>query len=116
MAEELQENQFTQEDIEKNKVMAILGYIIFFLPLLACPDSKFARYHSNQGLLVLLFSIIFHVAFNIIFGIVWIPFISSFITGIVSLATLALVIIGIINASSGKAKPLPVIGGITIIK
>jgi hypothetical protein len=33
-----------------NKVMAILAYIIFFIPLLAARDSHFAMYHANQGL------------------------------------------------------------------
>ena len=39
-------------DIEKNKTMAGLAYLIFFLPLLACPDSKYGRYHANQALLL----------------------------------------------------------------
>lgn len=29
---------FDKEDVEKNKVMAGLAYIIFFLPLVACPE------------------------------------------------------------------------------
>ncbi len=30
---------FEAQDIEKNKVIAALAYLIFFLPLLAAPDS-----------------------------------------------------------------------------
>ena len=36
------------EDIEKNKVMAGLSYILFFLPLIACPESKYGRFHATR--------------------------------------------------------------------
>jgi uncharacterized membrane protein len=113
MSEEFSEplqQQYDPADIEKNKVMAILAYIIFFIPLIAAPDSKFAKYHANQGLLLLLFCIAFSIVSSVI------PIIGWFILGpICSILGLILFILGIINASQGKAKPLPVIGGITII-
>jgi hypothetical protein len=34
-------------DVQRNKGMAVLAYIIFFIPLLAARDSKFAMYHAN---------------------------------------------------------------------
>ena len=37
-------------DIEKNKAVGILAYILFFIPIIAARDSKFAMYHANQGL------------------------------------------------------------------
>lgn len=40
---ENQVNEMEEEDIEKNKVMGILAYILFFVPLLAARDSKFAK-------------------------------------------------------------------------
>src|ERR1035437_3247453 len=43
---------FDADDVEKNKAMAILGYIFFVIPLAAAPKSKFARFHANQGLLL----------------------------------------------------------------
>jgi uncharacterized membrane protein len=42
------------EDINENKTMAILAYILFFVPLLAARESKFAMYHANQGLVLFL--------------------------------------------------------------
>ena len=45
------------KDIEENKVWGILAYIIFFLPLITAPKSKFAKYHANQGLLLVLLSV-----------------------------------------------------------
>jgi hypothetical protein len=38
------DNIYTAEDIEKNKTMAGLAYFLFFLPLLACPDSGYAKF------------------------------------------------------------------------
>ena len=38
------------EDADKNKVMGILAYVIFLVPLIVAKDSPFAKYHTNQGL------------------------------------------------------------------
>lgn len=32
-----QDNTYTPEDIKKGKTMAGLAYVLFFLPLIACP-------------------------------------------------------------------------------
>ena len=40
--------------IGDNKDMASLGYILFFIPLITCKDSKLGRYCANQGLLLLI--------------------------------------------------------------
>lgn len=97
-------------DVEKNKAMAILAYIIFFIPLIAARESKFAMYHANQGLVNFLLA----VAVGIVGSI---PFVGWFIIWpLGSLAVVVLAIIGIINSSKGEMKPLPVIGGISIIK
>ena len=43
-------------DIEHNKIFAVLAYIgVLFPPLLlAAPRSRFARYHTNQGIVLFL--------------------------------------------------------------
>ena len=77
-------------DAQDNKVMAILAYFgpVVLVPILAARESRFARYHANQGLVLLIACIVF----------------------------LVLAIIGIINASKGEMKLLPVISGISILK
>jgi uncharacterized membrane protein len=97
-------------DIKENKWVGVLAYIIFFLPLIVAKQSRFAMYHSNQGLLVLLFTI----ACNIVLGLI--PIIGWILLPVANLATLVLAIFGIIQAANGQLKPLPVIGNITIIK
>lgn len=101
---------FTQEDIEKNKVMAGLAYIIFFLPLLACPDSQFAKYHANQGLILLIVSF----AGSIILS--FIPIIGWLLLPIFTVVVLVFAVIGLVNGLGGKAKELPIIGKYKILK
>lgn len=99
------------QDVEKNKVIALLSYIIFFLPYLAAKDSPFAMYHANQGLILLLTSIAINIVGYIIPVIGWfilIPF--------GNLAILVLLVLGILNALNGQMKPLPLIGKYQIIK
>lgn len=111
--------QFDPQDIQDNKVMALLAYLgfLFLIPLLAAPNSRFARYHANQGLVLFIFGAIAGVVAGIICVI---PVIGLIIGGILSAAVsifdLVLMILGIVNAANGQAKQLPLIGGITILK
>lgn len=102
-------------DAESNKAMAIVGYILpilFFIPLVSdAKNSKFAKFHANQQLNLLLAAIAVNVVGTII------PFLGWFI--ILPLGTILifiLAIIGIINAAKGEMKKLPIIGGFELIK
>ena len=102
-------DQFDKDDIEKNKAMGLLAYILFFIPLLAAKDSPFARYHANQGLVLFLC--------GLISSVVWIiPILGWIIAPILSIVITVLAVIGIINALNGKAKELPIIGKFKILK
>jgi uncharacterized membrane protein len=101
---------FDAQDVEKNKVIAALAYLIFFLPLLAAPDSKFGKFHANQGLWVLLASIAGSIVLSVI------PFVNLFISPLFSLAILVAAVYLAYNAYSGKALELPVVGNIVIFK
>ncbi|NLL80728.1 MAG: hypothetical protein GX231_00300 [Tissierellia bacterium] len=105
-----QENIYTPEDIENNKTMAGLAYILFFLPLIVCPESKYAKFHANQGLLLLIAGI----AGNVVLGII--PVIGWLLIPIYGIGILILGIMGLINGFGGKAKELPLIGKYTILK
>ena len=102
-------------DAEKNKALAIVGYIIpilFFIPLITdAKNSPFAKFHANQQLILLLAAIAVNVVGSII------PFLGWFIIlPFGSIALIVLAIMGIISAAKGEMKKLPVIGGIEIIK
>lgn len=105
----------TEADIQDGKLMAILAYIIFLIPLLAARDKKFAMYHTEQALVLLIAWVVIYIGFTILSIII--SKISTTLScglGIVSILIwvgyLVLWIMGLINAAQGKIKELPFIG------
>jgi uncharacterized membrane protein len=118
-------------DVEQSKGLAVLGYIFFLIPLLAAPNSKFARFHANQGLLVFIALVAVCVATallqvaSMLIGLVLanvaiLRYFLYFLCGILQIALLlgwlALVIQGIVHAANGEKKPLPFVGHWTLLK
>ncbi|WHH60928.1 hypothetical protein [Petroclostridium sp. X23] len=101
---------FDPEDIAKNKTMAGLAYLIFFLPLIVCPQSKFARFHANQGLLLLILGF----AGNIVLSMI--PIIGWLLMPIFAIFILVLGVMGLINGLNGKVKELPLIGKFKLLQ
>lgn len=109
--EQAKETKPGSNDVEKNKTMAILSYFIFFLPLLTeAKSSKFAIFHANQSLILLLISI----AINVVAGII--PVVGGIIATIVGLGVFVLWVMGLISAANGEMKILPVVGQYKILK
>ncbi|HNX11126.1 MAG TPA: hypothetical protein PKI61_03205 [bacterium] len=90
-----------------NTAMAIIAYILFFVPLLTGDAKKdsFVKYHTKQGLVLFLLVVLLNVIDWIMPMYFWWT-----INWILSLGTLVLLIVGISNAASGKQQPLPLIG------
>lgn len=112
--------EFDQQDINNNKVMAILAYfgILVLVPILGAKESKFARFHANQGLVLCVCGCAVWLVVSILTSILawrlyWLISIISFVLWVI---LLILAVIGIINAANGKAKQLPVIGNIKLLK
>lgn len=122
------------QDAEKNKLFGILAYIpfLFLVPLFAAQDSKFSKFHANQGLLLTIVSVILWIIQKIIntiiakimyrnilrnpFGYAAGGSAVSAIVGLVIWAVITiLAIIGIVSANKGECKPLPVIGKFNLI-
>lgn len=83
--------------------MAIVAYILFFVPLLTeSKNDPFVMFHVKQGLVLLLAWIVVSIAS-------YIPVV-NFFTWIAYLFLLALWVIGILNAINGEKKELPLIG------
>lgn len=101
---------FAAEDIENYKVIALFAYlgILFLVPLIAGKESPYARFHTNQGIVLFLTAIVGNV-FVLIPGLRW-------LTPVISILCTVLGILGIINAVTGKAKELPLIGKLRILK
>lgn len=117
------EYQANPADVQENKVISILCYfgILLLIPYLVKKDSEYVKFHSNQGLILLIVNIALSIVSAVIGAILGlIPYIggilSGLIGGVISLACFALMIIGIVNAVTGKMKELPIIGGYRILK
>jgi uncharacterized membrane protein len=119
-----------EADIQQNKVYAILAYlgILVLIPIFAAKESRFARYHANQGLVLMIAEFAYGIAYYIVnavilaslrglgIGAIAIAGIISMLLGLVYLVFLVFAILGIINAGKGQFKPLPLIGKIELLK
>ena len=58
-AAQVEEVQASPEDAEQNKGMAIIAYLLFFVPLITgdYKKSPFVKFHTNQGTLLAIVSI-----------------------------------------------------------
>lgn len=119
------------QDIQQNKIFAILAYfgILVLIPIFAAKDSRFARYHANQGLALAIVDLVICIPLGIIFAIVGAVLLNSWnwgaleVFGIVTLIVWLLVaaaigtciVLGVIHAAKGEEKPLPIVGNLPII-
>lgn len=111
-------SEYSPEDISSNKLMAILAYlgILVLIPVFCAKNSPYARFHTNQGAVLAIAEIVINLVISVLSGFPSIGWLFTLIGGIADVAFFVLMIIGIINAVNGKAKELPVIGGIRILK
>lgn len=116
---------FNTEDVTNNKIMGILAYLglLVLVPIFAAKDSQYARFHTNQGLVLCISAIaLFFTSMIITFivGLITFGLLALPISIILYLAVfgfwVAFIVMGIMNACSGEPKKLPLIGNITIIK
>lgn len=94
----------------EDNVISALGYLgpMVLLPLLAKPDSEFARFHANQSLSLIIFSILCSIA-----GVV--PAVGWMASAFGGIFTVYGVIKGMSNAIRGKMEKLPLIGDMNIL-
>ena len=124
-------------DEESNKLIAAIGYIFFFFPILCgyYRKSAFAKFHAKQATLLFISStvlflglVIFRDILNSLFTThlldfdftidtawqhgfgVFFHFYLIGMINILHLMPFALMVIGIVNAFQGKRKHLPIIG------
>ena len=109
MADEKATQKATNDDIEKNKLNAVLSYlgILIIIPLISedAKKSPFAKFHMNQGLVLLIAGFVGSFVF-------WIPIIGW----IPAVVFLIIWLIGLIGAIQGEMKKVPILGDIEIIK
>lgn len=116
--EENKNNKNNDEGVKK--LIFCLCYIwgiLFFLPMIMYKDDEEAMRHANEGLVLLLFSVIGSAIFGCfsIFG-GFIGRLFGALAGVYGAIMLILGIIGIVYILTDKKEDLPVIGKIKILK
>lgn len=128
-------SQFEKKDITEGRSMAILAYILPFIPYFAEKKNKYVKYHSRQGMDLLLVAVIYTIIYNVLTSVIQVrtscgslwgyelgnycrvtPWWVTLPLSLVGLCISAIAIIGIINAINGKAKELPLIGKFKVFK
>lgn len=89
--------------------LTILGFIIAVI-MHTNKKTYIGAYHLRQALGLLSSTMIVWLATRIV---AWIPILGGIVTIAIYLATTLFIIIGVLNAISGKNKPLPFIGQIS---
>lgn len=103
------------EKTEKNKMIAILSYIIFFLPFLTeTKNDNFVMFHANQSLVLLISGVVVSIIFGFLMTITF--NILNFLSSILGFVYIGFLVIGMMNAYNGEMKKLPIIGDIEILK
>ena len=115
--------QTKSNDTSNDTLMGVLAYIgiLCLIPLLAAKDSEFAQFHAKQGLNLFLLEVGVAVLswvlgfMSIVGGLAFLGLMTMAIW-LVQIGFFVLSIIGIVNALNGKKEPLPIIGGIKLVK
>ena len=100
--------------------MAIMAYIFFPIPFIFANKNQFARYHVKQDIILLITFILFYLITWILTFILelnidisynnFLKFIIRAISILPWIYFILMNIIGIVNVSKGRMKPLPFIG------
>lgn len=114
----LQGSQDGQDDVQQNKVYAIIAYIsiLFVVGLVIAPQSRFARYHANQGLLLCLLGFLVTA---LVSTLGFMPFVGKYAGKVgyaLGLGCTILMVLGVVNAARGECKELPLIGKYNLLK
>ena len=95
-----------------SKTAAVASYITWIGFLIALvirdPSDGYVAHHMNQALVLNIAAVVGSV-------LSMIPVLGSIASGIISLATFILCIMGIYRAATGSTKPLPLIGDFHLI-
>lgn len=96
--------QSTSDNSKTYAILAVVFNILFFLPLVTNPKTEFGKFWANQSLLLLLLGIIGNITKAIYIGYV------------IAVVGFVFWIMALVSVCKGEMKPLPLIGGIQIIK
>lgn len=110
------DRDFSREDMQKNKMLSAIGYLVFFVPLVSCKDSKLGRYCANQGLLLMILQILLAIFFNILGAIPLLGWLFALVGRLVGLAVLVVSLMCMMQVMTNeRVIELPYIGYLRLI-
>lgn len=128
-------SKFTKKDASENVGLALLSYLglLALIPYFTGKHSKFTMYHAKQGMNLLIVWGLYTIAYSLlglikvskglysfsgtIYGYVKVtPWWINFPMTLIGIGIAIISIIGIVYVCQGKAKELPIINKIKIVK
>lgn len=113
-----------EEDIRKNKGMALLSYlgVLVVIPMIFGLHSKFVRHHANQGLLLFTLEMVVWAACKTVLLLGYpllhlsaMVYLTSLVGGLIWLGFTLLALLGLLHVAGDSYASLPVIGEYEII-
>lgn len=110
--------EFDAKDAQENKVFGIFSYIgiLVLVSLFARKESKWTRFHVNQGLVIAICEIVAGTVLGILSRIPYVGWVFNLVLAAVEVVAVIVSVLGIVQAAKGQAKELPVIGQIKLLK
>lgn len=108
-------SDFKEREREDNKWMAMLSYIIPPIPFIAERHSKYVKFHSNQGMNLMIWYILLTAFIAVVDTALPWTFLVSAMRWIVNLSLFALMAFGIIDTINAKARELPIVSKLNIM-
>lgn len=105
-------SRYDAADIAANKGVAALACvpILFWLPLVCCSGSRFARFYANNGLMLLLVGVVGGTVLG------WVPLVGNFLRGVLELLLFVVIVYELVMAAQGYAKKIPLLSDAVLIK
>ena len=102
----------------KTRLLCALAYVpfLFFLPLVFLKNNSSAKFHSNQGLVLLITFLVINAVISVIDTFLTLPVAKNAIFTICNMFLLAFALLGVLHVCKEEDRPLPLIGKIKIIK
>ncbi len=113
-----------EEDIRKNKGMALLSYLgaLVVIPMIFGLHSKFVRHHANQGLMLFTLEMVVWAACKTVLLLGYpllhlsaMVYLTSLVGGLIWLGFTLLALLGLLHVAGDSYASLPVIGEYEII-
>lgn len=118
MENEVNNTYDEQKDISENRPKTIFAYIFWLvlIPVFAAKDSKFARFHANQGLVLAILESAIIITFGLLSLIPYVGWLFSVLEYLALCGCTVLAVFGIIAVARGQFKELPILSQFKILK